>query len=573
MEQNPSVLLKFNLRCTQTEFQDKVCLFGSSNELGKWGNGILLTTSKESFPHWESDFLVIELENKLEFKFCVIKDSGAHLWESFPNNRFLSLQNLSKGVKYETSEMFFNELENTKLKLECEQTLKEEDIPDFFLKIYQLPKFREYIKATDLAEARLQKIDNLYLSLLPLAKKFSISLPEISKFTDQKYSKIVKLLNNSFLQFLSDHIKPFFSISSIIFEKLGKNKLYEKLVSKLAIDLSNKAQYDFLVNSHIEKIQHFLKTSTNELFNLKDCEIKENEDRGANFGFIVKKSENEKYYIKTFTQPAKDSKIDCRELFLYKIFEYIKFGPKSEFLLEAFSSGPTMMSNSSNFNSGNYIITKDVCSITLDESLVKEKQFYFDDDPTILPIYLEAFDKKDFLIQFYSLMAAIKIFCAMDTFGENYGNYGLLKTKMKDDSINFAVKVIDHLPIGNNGELNFGFSPGRELNERVFGQRARGDYSSLKTILKERKEFSTKKLGITEEVKTYLNNLEMKKQLERAKEEIMRMVKDSSISMLFTQENIKIFEKNQWMILTAPELLDNFCKKVEKNIEVFEKSY
>ena len=61
--------------------------------------------------------------------------------------------------------------------------------------------------------------------------------------------------------------------------------------------------------------------------------IKENDLRGANAGFIATDNNGCRYFVKTFSEFSSPI-IDIRELFAYKVLEYLGIGPETHFLIK-----------------------------------------------------------------------------------------------------------------------------------------------------------------------------------------------------------------------------------------------
>ena len=146
-------------------------------------------------------------------------------------------------------------------------------------------------------------------------------------------------------------------------------------------------------------------------------------------------------------------------MFLYKLLENVSLGPETHFLLYKFSS------REGKITCGNYVMTRDIEAISPEEK-VTEKRFYLDGDVESYPIYEEAFENESFLIKIFSITSLMSIFCMYDAIGDNFYNYGILKT-IENKIVDYVLKLVDHLPLTSNGNIT-DYSPGQFLISKFF---------------------------------------------------------------------------------------------------------
>jgi hypothetical protein len=156
---------------------------------------------------------------------------------------------------------------------------------------------------------------------------------------------------------------------SIVNSKLTDYKNSHKICYAFSTDISIRETEEKVNKIHITRISQILKISEES--------IKVNECSGANKGFIVSTKNNVRYFVKTFSEAMGTSnealkKIDCCEMFAYKVLEYLGFGPETKFLITPFSSSQGSIAKV------NYIMTRDVESIGMNETNIKEKKFFRD---------------------------------------------------------------------------------------------------------------------------------------------------------------------------------------------------
>jgi len=88
-------------------------------------------------------------------------------------------------------------------------------------------------------------------------------------------------------------------------------------------------------------------------------------------------------------------------------------------------------------------MTKDVSIINPNNELKKE---FFRDADENLSEYQQAMNHNDFLIELFSIATLNSILRLYDTFGDNIGNYGIIKTELKNKDVKYEPILIDHLP-------------------------------------------------------------------------------------------------------------------------------
>lgn len=377
------------------------------------------------------------------------------------------------------------------------------------------------------------------------------------------YSKAIKSMKD----FMANEIQaihfgtPTFKYISTIYgylltEGLIDEKQAENICEALSKDISIKQKEEEADNQHKLAIQELL----GKTLGINTVNIKKNELSGANAGFVVTTEDKCKYFIKTFSEAfgsasCSTKKIDCRELFAYKVLEYLGFGPETECLIQKFSSSQGSKTK------GNYIATKDVSVIDKEDEL--EKEFFRDGDKNDLAYY-EAVKSKDFLVELFSLASLNSILRLRDTFGDNTGNYGIIKTTMKNESIKYEPILIDHLPCTSNGIINKNYSPGRFLTKSLNFDTEK-DSNLQRAIGAITEKFSSKDMNLTEEVQRMVNDgkrgKNLKTSLNEAHEYVRGLIKINSNS--FTDE------QGEQGVISAEEIIKKHVGVVWQNYETF----
>lgn len=181
----------------------------------------------------------------------------------------------------------------------------------------------------------------------------------------------------------------------------------------------------------VDRIQHLARQQ-----GLQVEEITENPAKGANPSFTAMVN-GTKHYIKTCSDDAvlaSNGKVDPNELLVYKVMEYMNFGPKTNFLFGKYSSA----AGRSSVSRGNYIMTEDLNQngdhLLLDLEENKEA-------------FEQALTDRGFTVELSAASALNDILSLTDTFGRNTRNYGLVERSDGSKTIQF----VDHLPNANNG--------------------------------------------------------------------------------------------------------------------------
>eukprot|EP01041_Mallomonas_annulata_P004236 gene4235-8429_t len=230
-------------------------------------------------------------------------------------------------------------------------------------------------------------------------------------------------------------------------------------------------------------------------------EIEGNPAKGANPSFtaIV---EGKKYYIKTcsndpYLQTLKTALIQMKTSFVYKLMEYMGFGPQTMFLMGIFSSTAGGSSNSS----------ISCCHFIMTENLNQYNNHFFLDIEDYHEEFQRALNDGGFTIELSAASVLNDILSLTDTFGRNGCNYGLL---MKSDGT-YTIQFVDHIPNANNGLFSssmrydpVSYSPRDTLQKKSiqFGEEK---YSAFKDLKLNRQTFL--KISIQYEVGTRLAGL------------------------------------------------------------------
>ena len=175
-----------------------------------------------------------------------------------------------------------------------------------------------------------------------------------------------------------------------------------------------------------------------------DCDI-ENNNYGTNDGVIVTMKDIDddsikgRYYVKPHvgvktSRSLDNSKLDVKELFLYKVLEHMGYGPKTYFLVDTFIRLSDIV----------FIATEDAAWKTHDQG--KEKSFN-----TMYEI-----DKKQLDVSNYNKvdLVVLNILIKLCNIADIYAipnNYGLI-TVTKNNKTRYKWKIIDSLPGEDNRE-------------------------------------------------------------------------------------------------------------------------
>ena len=188
--------------------------------------------------------------------------------------------------------------------------------------------------------------------------------------------------------------------------------------------------------------------------------------RGTHSAFIVKMQKIndgdnlgaiETKYVKTCAKgplTANDNSglINPNELFLYKVLEYLDFGPRTNFLIRVHSSASLTDGGYLSYIAyGNYIMTDEIPNFITDTKVVGdgEDKEQVPNSPEMFSAFIASHDKED-VIELSAALLIRDILSLQDTFYVNGENYGL--ARRQGDTDRFKFMFVDHLP-GVNGAL------------------------------------------------------------------------------------------------------------------------
>jgi len=176
-------------------------------------------------------------------------------------------------------------------------------------------------------------------------------------------------------------------------------------------------------------------------------------ERGASTGFVVQ-IENHTYYIKESLSYRENKKINPKELFLYKLLEYVHLGPKTDFILHSFSTSRTGAHIC-------YISTQDVAYTKITD---KQKTFSTDNPNEHEEIGMleekieqceEALNDENFRRELLALSMLEDVFYINDSLRTNPSNYGIVRIEDSEHVVRYKPKLIDHLPDRPNIYFNY----------------------------------------------------------------------------------------------------------------------
>uniref|UniRef100_A0A0G4I7E3 CBM20 domain-containing protein n=1 Tax=Chromera velia CCMP2878 TaxID=1169474 RepID=A0A0G4I7E3_9ALVE len=85
----------FAVECSSTTLGDTLAVVGSESEIGGWSpeSAVTLETDADSWPLWKGKvhFSETEAGDRMEYKYIIRRADGGVVWESFDNNRCLTL--------------------------------------------------------------------------------------------------------------------------------------------------------------------------------------------------------------------------------------------------------------------------------------------------------------------------------------------------------------------------------------------------------------------------------------------------------------------------------------------------
>jgi hypothetical protein len=180
-----------------------------------------------------------------------------------------------------------------------------------------------------------------------------------------------------------------------------------------------------------DRIRHMMLRQ--ELARPEDLDIIPNTATSASDTYIVtNKSNGERWYAKSFDGEMSDGgKLSPNEMFLYKVMEYVGYGPKAKFLVHSGSS----TGGSVGIYKGNFILTEDVAVDGQEFFLDKEKhegnmKIFADHNP------------REFAIEVSAASLLTDIFSVYDAFGQNTGNYGIVGDPTGPSK--YRLQFVDH---------------------------------------------------------------------------------------------------------------------------------
>jgi hypothetical protein len=431
-----------------------------------------------------------------------------------------------------------------------------EPLAKFLVQVYSMPTW----KKSELENIKNQIPYLINSRKLVVEEGLAIDLDRINMGTYSKLIQSAKNLAIEKIQAIYSGVLPFQFVYDI-HQFLVKNEVTNGVTANavcqsLSDDISAKVKEGEVKEQHKLTIQALL---TKSGVNIKH--IEENKFSGVNVGFIVTDENNCRYFVKTFNDgfnspSAKTKKIDCREVFAYKVLEYLGFGPETYCLIQQFSSSQRSATK------GDYIATKDVAVIDKEGELKKE--FFRDDDESKVLDYDQALKNKDFLAELFSIASLNSILRLYDTFGDNTGNYGIIKTTMSNESVKYEPVLVDHLPCTSNGIIDESYSPGNFLKNKL--DTKSGKDSNLQKVIKE--GLSSRNSKLTEEVKSMVSKgkkkITFEDSINKASEYVLQLIKENSNS--FTDE-----EKENGDVISAQDMLTKHVKVVMQNYTLFQR--
>lgn len=259
------------------------------------------------------------------------------------------------------------------------------------------------------------------------------------KITSNSVAKLINLIITKFYKDPEFKYKMSYEITSILGEAIKYSNtdfLFQIEIMKISSNVQSVIQKN---ETHELRIRKCLKRD----FNYSQIELKA-VGMGKNNAFFAKTPDGNKY-IKPcgyglIGLNTIDGKIHPNELFLYKLLEYLDFGPKVHFLLQENASGSIYIYSPSVIAHGNYIMTDEVPNLLLDTDEMAQS--------TINIKEYEQFIKSNMKLDAIelSLASLIKDLLSLsDVYPNNGQNYGLYK---RNGMYKFV--FIDHIP-GSNG--------------------------------------------------------------------------------------------------------------------------
>lgn len=443
----------------------------------------------------------------------------------------------------------------------------DESLAKFLVRTYSMPKW-DSKKQDNLQIINNQVKELISLSTLVAGDKIANDHGEINNLNS--YSKLIKSAKDILIEKIQRiYHKPITfrhiaEIDSFITKNnLAEGKISEVICNSIFQDIAIKLKEDEVKEQHKQTIKEMF----GQYLSLTIKSIEENPESGVNPGFIVIDDKDGRYFVKTFSESVKSAsssskKIDCREIFAYKVLEYLGFGPETNCLIQRFSSSQGSKSK------GSYIVTKDVSIVDKPEE--KTKEFFRDDDINKINDYNSAINNKEFLVELFAIATLNSILRLRDTFGDNTGNYGIVKTVMQNSSVKYEPVLIDHLPCTTNGIIDAEYSPGKFLNNslNLNAQKASNKDSNLKKIVNQ--QLSSKNLNFTADVKKMVmegkRDINLEQSIEKASGYVLQLIEINGDS--FTDE-----EGDKGKVFSAKDMLEKHVRVVLQNYKMFSEKY
>jgi len=311
-----------------------------------------------------------------------------------------------------------------------------------------------------------------------LCQKYSIEAP--TRINSGTLGNVINKLITKFYKktefegFMSFDITP--ELKKLIIPHKKRNQTFYNTIMGIATNVQKNVSRD---ESHELRIKKYLMQDD---FNYpKDSVNIKPTGMGKNSSFIVDTPDGRKfvkacgYGLVGLT--TEDGSIHPNELFLYKVLEYINFGPKTYFLMENGASGSIKINSPSVVAHGNYIMTDEVPNLLLDTDETEQES-----------INVEAYAKfknsqrKEDAIEISAASLVKGLLSINDVYPNNGENYGLSEQK---DRTKFM--FIDHTPgingvfSGNNlsEEKINNYSPRTSMSAAISSRKNYGNLSDL----------------------------------------------------------------------------------------------
>lgn len=360
------------------------------------------------------------------------------------------------------------------------------------------------------------------------------------------------------LFYVAKEILGFKSTSDYLLDFFKKSKQYVKVT-----EIQNKIDREIVdwMSTYIKKIEtedkvrRIIKEQKifpdNEPFTFMN-----NIERSANETYVLTtKRGRKRFYVKTCSSLSGILRIQTdeeglhpNELLIYKILEYVSFGPRTYFLLTSRTNELLDGCKES------YIMTEDVAAqggIFITESYLNEESKITELIPT-----------KQFAIALSSASLINDLLSLRDTFGGNSNNFGILFNEAKDHA---SVQFVDHLPCKSNpffsiiklyDEDLLSYSPRKRMADRTlhisfFVEAAK--ISKEKIVQNEiRDAVDQRVLGETKS----RQHKSLTTALQTAKDDILRLI----------QKHNFLFMAN------AEKELNEYCEMIRENISLYRKT-